>query len=122
MTDSDLKELEEKARAAKPGPYLKGSWSGLCHLNHQHGRSNCIYEYTLNKESPCISINPNITLIGYDEYGPVLEEEEAQYFCAANPTAILSLIERLRECEDTLNCYAGYDGLVEKYFDKWREK
>jgi len=80
MTDSEIKELEEKARALS-----------------DDGNND----------------------MALDEFQPL-----------ANPTAILSLIERLRECEEALEKEVPhwydeeskgitYEG---EYFDKWRRE
>lgn len=92
-----LTELETLAKAATPGPWFKGSWSGQCHLKHMHDRTICQYEYS-KSNSDCVSISnkENFELIGYDDYGTVLNTKDAAYIAAVNPETVLTLIETIR--------------------------
>lgn len=67
-----------------PTPWWKGSWSGQCHKKHEHGNSDCKYDYTQNTESPCISsMKEGVELIGYDDYGPILSQANAEFIVRA---------------------------------------
>lgn len=95
MTTPTPKQLRQIAEAATPGPWWKGSWSGQCHMPHMHGRGSCKYEYT-RKDSDCVSTEmENQTLIGYNDYGPVLAERDAQFIATFNPATVLGMLDRI---------------------------
>lgn len=100
-----LTELERLDKERTPGEWLNGDWGGRCFMNHSHQRNSCDYKYTLNKESPCISLAPNITLIGYDEYGPVLNKNNAEFIVAC-ANALPQLIKVIRIQNKALKLYA----------------
>jgi len=103
MTFTDkLRAAKVAAEKATPGPWLKGGWTGQCFMNHLHGRDVCSYEYKLNTTSSEVSIEPNITLIGYNDHGPVLSDKNATHIAAMNPSFTLELIERYEALEGKL--------------------
>ncbi len=109
MTDERLKELERVAREATPGPWIKGSWHGQCHIDHPHGRGACKYDYTLEKEYDCVSLlEENVELIGYDDYETVLKTNNAEYIAALNPTTALELISLVRKYKSALKKIAEH--------------
>lgn len=99
----DLSAIKTRLEAATPGPWIYGSWSGQCHLNHHpHGQGECIYTYTLQDES-CVSLpKENRELIGWNAYRTILNKQDAQFIANA-PTDIANLIaeiERLQAKQD----------------------
>lgn len=52
----DLSEIEARAKAATPGPWLRGSYSGQCNLDHggpaRHNGKDCDYRSTF-REGGC---------------------------------------------------------------------
>lgn len=115
----DEKKLRELAEGATPGPWKQGMVSGRCrkpsHGKSHHpgplGKDPCVYAYTISNaddyECRHVSIEPNITLIGSDESGPVLSESNAAFIAAVNPQTVIALldeIERLRMLVDKYRC------------------
>lgn len=107
----DLDDLEQKAQWASPGPWRQGKVAGQCMLKHQHtGAFHCTYTYRIETKSDgalrCIAIEPNITLVSYDDNGPVLSESNAAHIAANSPDVTLALIARIRELEEALRSAA----------------
>ena len=107
MNEKEIKELEEKAKLATPGP-----WD--------------FYDRSYDEKKECVYFD---CFANSDRYGThrffivdkgklATQTSDASFIVAANPTAILSLIERLRECEMKLSCYPG--PASNDYFEKWR--
>ncbi len=47
LSEADLAEIEKRAAAATPGPWVEGYVTGRCHLDHEHTRGECRYDYRL---------------------------------------------------------------------------
>lgn len=97
-----LDKLKELAKAATPGPWLKGSWGGRCRMDHAHSRETCDYNFKLDESVSCVSLEGNRTLIGWDENGPVLSSRNASFIAAANPDTILRLLEAIEILDSEL--------------------
>lgn len=94
-----LDEIDARANAATPGPWLDGEWSGQCHLHHQHGHGAnppCKYDYTLDKGTGCVSLHTeNQELIGWKASGRVLSRPDATFIAAAR-SDVPKLVKALR--------------------------
>lgn len=112
MTDN-MKQFLEADALRTQGEWIKGCYNGQCHKKHKHkgktGDDPCIYEYTLD-ESPCVSIAPNITLIGWDDYGTVLGDDDANFIAAASRIApdIRQLLAAFEQVCDALESVDGH--------------
>jgi len=76
-----------------PLPWFIGSWEGRCHIKshemHHPGPPECQYDYELFHGEYCDQFvsagskdNP-ITVIGSDETGAILSEEDAEFIVKA---------------------------------------
>ena len=98
-----LDDLESKAKAATPGPWKPGHWSGQCHMDHRHGRGNCDYQYTFVEPAPdncgwstiCMSNEPVQHITTCDEYGS-LSKEDSKYIASVSPDVVLKLLAVVR--------------------------
>lgn len=118
-----LKEIRERLEKATPGPWLKGSWRGQCKKSHYHGGESCKYDYTLDASAACVSTaTENQELIGYDDYGPVLGDNDAEFIAHAREDIpfLLSEIERVTAERDEARKFYGPAGLraVSSYIDE----
>lgn len=123
----EILELLQKRKLATQGEWINGSWSGQCHLKHEHkGHGFCKYNYTLHSNNRYsksqVVIEPNITLIGTDEYGPILNQENAVFITtAANKieslcTDFLKMMDALEKSRDYLEKGGSY--IVEDGFEE----
>lgn len=131
MTTDELLELERLAKNATRGKWRTGYAFGQCFLNHEHGRQKCEYQLTGYGESADISIDAPLmsaydcaaTIVNCNETGDVPSTNDVAYIVAAQPSAVLALIERIRHLEQTLEAerkdvdrarefigYGGYAG------------
>jgi len=110
MTEEQLREIDARAAAATPGPWVQGCWVGRCHLPHQHGQGNCRYDYTLRHDgehrrevSPAHPVH-NEAIVGRGEYGPLLSDQDAAFIAHAREDMpeLLAEVRRLRNERDTL--------------------
>jgi len=102
---TSLDELEALLEKATPGPWIKGDWRGQCHIKHAHsGPPECKYDYTIDTKGDsgrCLSIGgpeDHVTLVGWNEWGPVLSAEDTALIAALR-NAAPSLIAAAREGE-----------------------
>lgn len=103
----DLAKLRALAEAATQGPWRQGMVSGRCHKpSHSKGAHSgprgtdpCVYDYKIvcdDELTECyVAVEPNVTLIASDDNGPILSRENAAFIAAANPAAVLSLLDEL---------------------------
>ncbi len=109
MRNKELKELEAKARLATPGP-----WEWQQNDGYKFGTDpRCTAPRYLAQDS---EHQPHVIMA--DEYYLDVDKKNLDYLPLANPTAILSLIERLRECEEALDVYFDRED-ANKYFEMW---
>lgn len=82
--ESILAPIEARAEAATKGPWFKGSWAGRCHLQHVHGKGDCVYQFT-KMDSCCVSSDAveNMELIGWDDNGQILSANDADFIAHA---------------------------------------
>ncbi len=91
----DLEDLKAKAKAATPGPWVQGSVSGRCHLNHQHNRGDCKYEHTISPSTnEVVTSDLESVLYTTSEYGAIRPCDSA-FIAAANPQVVLEMIDML---------------------------
>jgi hypothetical protein len=95
--DKYLAEVKARSKAATPGPWFSGSWSGRCHLKHAHGRDICRYEYTFNSDwKACVVARSedgtHINVVTTTEEYGALSDTDSEFIAHA-PTDI----DRLRE-------------------------
>lgn len=105
MTD-DLERLEALAMAATPGPWEWKDRDGWYELEDQEG-------YRIADDG---------TACG--EYGGWMElptEPNAAFIAAANPAAILSLIQRVREADRLLKIENGIRALAQQNFENMKQ-
>lgn len=99
MTPADLQRLRSLALKATPGHRVQGMVSGRCHVKHAHGLGQCSYEYTIATDDDYarrfVSIEPNVTLIGSDDNGPILGEADAAFIAALSPDVVIALLDQL---------------------------
>ena len=97
ITEREIAELQALCDKATPGEWLKGSWRGQCHLDHQHGGGDCVYEFTFDTTTSCVStVVENHELIGWDDYGQILSSHDAA-FIAASRAALPRLLAELKQ-------------------------
>ncbi len=102
--DAKLAELERLAKAATPGPWRRGGWSGRCLLDHVHRGASV-------KESPCVHtprFNEGLTshvataerpggmVVDSDYDGVLCAPDDAAFIAAADPTTVLALVAELK--------------------------
>jgi len=90
MTDSrrpDLDDLEAKARAATPGPWRQG------HVERSHVFCPASHVDRMADERNLLRLNPHFPY-----------EADAAFIAAANPTAVLWMVERIRQLEEIASC------------------
>lgn len=103
ITNEELMQIRERCDAATPGPWIQGMVSGQCRAKHQHSRTACVHEFEITADSKYereqVSIAPNVTLIGSDDHGTILSEQNAAFIAAARTDvpALLDEVARLRE-------------------------
>jgi hypothetical protein len=118
MTPS-IEELERLVKEATPGPWFAGYWSGSCHKPEHSGTrhpgpggdNGCVYDYELSAYgnfrcyvSAGTKEAPN-SLIGSDDYGPVLTEANAALIVAA-VNSLPSLIQENKRLREALEPFA----------------
>ena len=124
----NIDDLESKAKAATPGPWKPGHWSGQCHMDHRHGRGNCDYQYTFVEPAPdncgwstiCMSNEPVQHITTCDEYGS-LSKEDSKYIASASPDVVLKLLAVVKAAKDSENKFMAindgfFTGLVPPEF------
>lgn len=99
----ELEELELLEKAATPGPWFTGSWSGRCYMNHAHGKGVCNYEYTMAQEPGLLACasRPNLEIVGYDDWGKILSDKDAAFLAAAR-NALPGLIAEVKAAREWL--------------------
>lgn len=138
MTRDDQAKLRALAEAATQGPWRQGMVSGRCHKpSHSKGAHSgprgtdpCVYDYKIvcdDELTECyVAVEPNVTLIASDDNGPILSRENAAFIAAANPAAVLSLLDdlaRIRRLAEEA-CDLANDVINEFYDDNpaWAER
>lgn len=99
----DLNKLEALAKAATPGPWRTGSWTGHCkkpsHAGGRHpgagGDDPCVYEPVFMDGLQGIA-GPEAGVVWSSYDGVEMGDADAAYIAAANPAAILELIALAR--------------------------
>ena len=101
-----LASLEAMERAASPGPWFNGYWSGQCHENHLHtGQGSCKYKYEKRTENEyskqCVSSGAveNMELISG------IHPPNAAFIAAAKsefPSLLSTISELVEALEDVL--------------------
>jgi len=124
VTPADLSRLESLAREATPGP-----WENC---GHERGGCGCGAVWSIPADSPVATVtlgewgdewpvidkdadgNP-IAIMRKSSYGevpPALGKANAAYIAAANPAAVLALIERVTAQDELLaQCKATLEAL-----------
>lgn len=103
MDNKELDKLEALAKAATPGPWRTGSWTGHCkkpsHAGGRHpgaeGNDQCVYEPVFMEGLQGIA-GPEAGVVWSSYDGVEMSEADAAYIAAANPAAILELIRLAR--------------------------
>lgn len=101
---TDIKELRRLAESATQGGWLYGRWGGHCtikhvgtHLHHgpNHPTDPCIYTPVFSAEYGGIAHKDGsmIVDINYDQL--VISDQDSAYIAYANPSAILSLLDKI---------------------------
>lgn len=107
-----LSKLQEIARAATPGPWIKGEEYGRCHIKHQHGQGDCRYQYTIEDGNhvlvPRGEGERSITLVGCDDYGDFLKEQDATYIATFNPSLMQKILAELKAAREALSFTSPY--------------
>lgn len=118
MPDFALENASEEARMNRPtqqrtpGPWRLGYVSGTCHINHESkrhpGPPECVYNYTISADTDvnkcCVAALPNVQLIGFDDWGPVLNQADAAFIVEAC-NAHDALVARVAELETDAKRY-----------------
>lgn len=117
---TDTKTLRSLAEKATPGPWRQGMVNGQCrkpsHAKGGHpgprGNDPCVYSYVIQCEDEYdrrfVSIEPNVTLIGSDDYGPMLSEANAAFIAAANPQTVVGLLDENDDLHRELKAVVDY--------------
>ncbi len=113
LTDSD-----ERAKAATPGEWFHGDWSGQCFDEHQHSRETCNYKYTKNVGAPAVGMSgqENHHVISWGD----VSKCNAAHIAANNPDHVLKLNALIREMAEALEAYlnAGFKEARREASDK----
>ncbi len=90
-----LERLKQLNAERTQGPWVNDTWSGQCHLKHQHGNGDCKFDLFLTGSHHCISVNdpkrPYAVVVSTDEYGELDEKDGA--FIAELSNSADALIE-----------------------------
>jgi hypothetical protein len=80
MTDEKLQEIEKRAAAATPGPWVVGSVTGSCSMDHGrgpmgHGQGDCQYDYRIETKGTARHCVSSVALVEVvttcEEYGAI---------------------------------------------------
>lgn len=104
---SDLEELKRLAREATPGGWHVGRVYKKCSRDHGarwHGGPDCVYEEfgrdtVYDAEGTSLYADSGEGVVSGCPDGASISEPNARYMAAANPTAVLALIERVEMLE-----------------------
>lgn len=98
-----LSELERIAKAATPGPWAYGDWSGQCKMKHIHG-SQCHYEYVLHegRGTNIVLKHEPITLVTSTSEYCEFSDKNARHVSTFNPEECLHLLSALRTAYEAL--------------------
>ena len=103
MTDEEMKRLEELAKKATPGPWFAGAWSGRCHVNHggiHPGPPACRYDYLKTEAYGYVSAEqPGVSIVDNTTNGTAMAARDKGFVAAANPAAVLALLDRIEALE-----------------------
>lgn len=113
LTHLDLDRIEGLAKAATPGPWQHGYWSGQCHKKHTHhgpsGPDPCVYDYTVSSGANGVaSSTERVDVLGSDYDGMAAKEADLAYIAALDPTTVTAMITRIREVEGALTEIADW--------------
>lgn len=116
---SDLEELKRLAQAATPGGWHVGRVYRKCSRDHGkgtsgHGGPDCVYEEfgrdtVYDAEGTSIYADSGEGVVSGCPDGASISEPNARYMAAANPAAVLALIERVAEAERRANVAFGWN-------------
>lgn len=102
MTPTQTAELKKLAEAATPGPWR---WLNSNTLLADYGRRKALLTVSSHNKTPYLSeCDSDGYLANMNPQGP-----NASFIAAANPTAVLALIEKLERAIDALEWYANWD-------------
>jgi hypothetical protein len=101
MTAEELQAIRERVNKATPGPWVNGIWYGQCHIDHEHGNGNCVYEPSLLPDVRLLASSvPGVDLYVDDwESRQFARAEDAEFiaWCREGVPKLLDEIEKLRE-------------------------
>ena len=104
MTEAQLNKIKERIAKATKGPWFIGHWTGQCHMEHEHGKGNCVYKYELSggdffgKYVSSGTADERNEIVGAGEDEPMLSYGDADFIAHARkdvPT-LVEENERLR--------------------------
>lgn len=102
----DLDELEAKAKAATPGPWYADEHLDTELLCNEVGETIPGWQFYNADNWPLGAI--------WSDMGPeITAAPNVAFIAAANPTAVLALIVRIRDLEDRLSTKTWHDRLNE---------
>jgi hypothetical protein len=122
MTDEKLQEIEKRAAAATPGPWVVGSVTGSCSMDHGrgpmgHGQGDCQYDYRIETKGTARHCVSSVALVEVvttcEEYG-ALEPANADFIANAR-TDMPALVAEVRRLFGMLSA-ANHVGFT------WRDK
>jgi hypothetical protein len=90
LSDDLLRDIEEKAKAATPGPWEKGEAGARCYVYPTTGPMNSWAVLAAHRS-----------------------EEDAAYLASVSPDAVLSLLERLKKAEAVKRAWSQHGAHVE---------
>lgn len=109
---------------ATPGPWGNYSWSGRCNIDHApHGGAECKYDYTKSFGGDwerCVSAEGEVSLISFDDWGPVLNAADARHIARWDPETCREVVGLLEDVESMTD----HVGEVEQdiAFNAWRKR
>lgn len=117
-----IKRLEKLKKKAAKGKWIVGDVSGTCHIDHKtgyhSGPPSCKYDWKIisgnKREKCCVSIKPNLTLIGYDDSGTMLKNPNTAALIAESNNALPDIAEFVKEAWDLLERHKFHD-FLDKY-------
>lgn len=95
MSDK-LQEIRDSLEKITSAPWFAGYRSGQCHIKHQHGKGDCVYELILVPDDDWVETTAeNQQIFEYDYEGSRIKRPEDAHFIANAPQYIRILLDEV---------------------------